>query len=112
MSNSITGVVYIENIPKKITYKNLIKFLEKFGRVNRTFFSKDLSIEYKIIGWIEYSKKCSAKKVSLKKVRDIWDKHITFNENFKIFYLKSINWKSLTFVRKSIYKFDKKCPNI
>lgn len=112
MSKTITGVVYIENIPKKITYKNFIKFLEKFGRVNRSFFSKDLSNEYKIIGWIEYSKKCNAKKASLKKVHDIWDKNITFNENFKIFYLKSISWKCLTFVRKSIYKFDKKCSNI
>ena len=88
------GIIFLDEIPLKISFESISLFFGKFGSINKSFF---LSItdyqeirKRKIIGLIEYTNKIKAKKTAyfFKKLRTKF-----FGLHVK--YLRNMHWENL-----------------
>jgi RNA recognition motif-containing protein len=98
-----TGVLFLKNILPNTNVSKLLNYLKKFGDIKRTFFCNNHNLEScydkkkhtKIVGFVEYNRKISAKRAS------ILMSNLLYNRQTKLLfrkalYLKSTDWKEIT----------------
>jgi len=92
------GIIFIENIPSKLSFSFLNFFSAFFGKINRFFFLPQIHGK-KIIGWIEFSRKTQAKKVD-----QFFKESTTFSlppwNLVKVRYMKSFGWDKIVLLTK------------